>query len=106
MATILDWASGITKFDTIKFCLSYQCQTPDCALHLSAAAFPATCAVPCLSGAPVDVQATDEPTVSRSDFEQRVLDRYPYVIALPYQNMLNEQDGRGRLIVGPPFRMH
>ena len=45
----------------------------------------------------VDVQATDEPTASRSDFEQRVLDRYPYVIALPYQNMLNEQDGRGRL---------
>ena len=45
----------------------------------------------------VDVQATDEPTASRSDFEQRVLDRYPYVIALPYRNMLDEQDGRGRL---------
>ena len=45
----------------------------------------------------VEVQAADEPSAARSDFEQRVLDRYPYVIALPYRNMLDEQDGRGRL---------
>ena len=45
----------------------------------------------------VEVSVAEEPPASRSDFEQRVLDRYPYVIALPYRNMLDEQDGRGRL---------
>ena len=45
----------------------------------------------------VEVPVAEEPAESRSDFEQRVLDRYPYVLALPYRNMLDEQDGRGRL---------
>ena len=45
----------------------------------------------------IEVSVAEELPASRSDFEQRVLDRYPYVIALPYRNMLDEQDGRGRL---------
>ena len=77
--------------------MSYQCKTPDCALHLSGAAFPAPMPCPVCQASLVEVKVTDEPSAGRSDFEQRVLDRYPYVIALPYRNMLDEQDGRGRL---------
>lgn len=77
--------------------MAYQCQTPNCALHLSGAAFPAPMPCPVCQAPLVEVQAADEPSASRSDFEQRVLDRYPFVIALPYRNMLDEQDGRGRL---------
>lgn len=77
--------------------MAYQCQTPDCALHLSGAAFPTPMPCPVCQAALVEVPVAEEPPASRSDFEQRVLDRYPYVIALPYRNMLDEQDGRGRL---------
>ena len=68
--------------------MNYQCPTPDCALHLSGAAFPAPMPCPVCKAPLVEVQVADEPSASRSDFEQRVLDRYPYVIALPYRNML------------------
>ena len=77
--------------------MAYQCQTPDCALHLSGAAFLAPMPCPVCQAALVEVPVAEESSTSRSDFEQRVLDRYPYVIALPYRNMLDEQDGRGRL---------
>ena len=77
--------------------MAFQCQTPDCALHLSGAAFPAPMPCPVCQAPLVEVSVAEEPPASRSDFEQRVLDRYPYVIALPYRNMLDEQDGRGRL---------
>lgn len=77
--------------------MAFQCQTPDCALHLSGAAFPAPMPCPVCQAPLVEVPVAEELPVSRSDFEQRVLDRYPYVIALPYRNMLDEQDGRGRL---------
>ena len=79
------------------FALSYHCQTTDCAIHLSSATFPGPMPCPVCQAPLTKIKAVEEPSPNRTDFEQRVLDCYPYVIALPYRNMLDEQDGRSRL---------
>lgn len=68
----------------------FNCPNQSCAIHQKEKEFPAL----------MDCPLCDTPlvtTVSFSENEQAVIDRYPYVIAYPFNRMLEEPNGRNKL---------
>jgi tetratricopeptide (TPR) repeat protein len=70
--------------------MNYFCPNLDCAIHQKGKAIPSMGECP----------LCDTPLISNitySDEEELVLNAYPYVIAYPFERMLQEEDGRNKL---------
>jgi tetratricopeptide (TPR) repeat protein len=70
--------------------MTFYCTNPDCAINQKGKAFPSMMDCP-MCDLPLEAQ------LSISQEEEQILQRYPYVIAYPFERMLIEEDGRNKL---------
>ena len=70
--------------------MNFYCPTSDCAIHIKGKAFPTMMDCP-MCDAPLEAKTSFSPE------EEEILNKYPYVIAYPFERMLMEEDGRNKL---------
>jgi tetratricopeptide (TPR) repeat protein len=70
--------------------MSFYCPKPNCAIHQKGKPFPSMMDCP-MCDTPLELQ------ISFTVDEDAIINKYPYVIAYPFERMLLEEDGRNKL---------